>query len=326
MATRSGEDALYIAEKTGRVRVVRGGQVAAAPLVDLSNQVAQGFEQGLLGLAISPDGRYMYVNFTNLDGDTFVVEFAMTDGGVDPGTRRTVLSIQQPAGNHNGGNLAFGPDGYLYIGMGDGGGGGSPNAQRLTSPLGKMLRIDPRPSNGRPYGIPDDNPFVGEDARPEIWDLGLRNPWRWSFDRETSDLWIGDVGAGEREEIDFEPAGSKGGRNYGWDLLEGTVEHGAPPPDAVPPVYEHETGDVGRAIVGGYVYRGSAIPDLVGVYLFADFYDPRIMGLVERNGKVVERRPLGPQVEGIMSFGQDPQGELYVLSYGGTVYRIEPGA
>jgi glucose/arabinose dehydrogenase len=326
MATRQGDDALYVAEKTGRVRVIRDGRVVAGSVVDLSGQVSQGFEQGLLGLAFSPGGRFMYVNYTDLQGDTQIVEFAATDTGVDAASRRTVLSIQQTAANHNGGNLAFGPDGYLYIGMGDGGGGGSPNGQRLDALLGKMLRIDPRPSGGRPYSIPDDNPFVGrKGARGEIWDFGLRNPWRWSFDPETGDLWIGDVGAGDREEIDFEPGGSTGGRNYGWDLLEGTVEHGSPPPNAVPPVYEHPTGDLGRAIVGGYVYRGTAIPELVGAYLFADFYNPRIMGLVERNGKIVQDRPLGPEVEGIMSFGQDQQGELYVLSFGGTVYRIEEG-
>jgi glucose/arabinose dehydrogenase len=324
MATRRGDDALYVAEKTGRVRVVRGGQLSG-PIIDLSNQVSDGFEQGLLGLAISPDGRFMYVNYTNLDGNTVVAEFAMTDDGVEPGSRRDVLSIQQVASNHNGGNLVFGPDGYLYIGMGDGGGGGSPNGQMLNQLLGKMLRIDPRPSEGRPYAVPKDNPFVGRGAaRPEIWDFGLRNPWRYSFDRETGDLWIGDVGSGLFEEIDFEPAGSTGGRNYGWDQVEGTQVVGIAPKGAVAPVYEHRTGDVGRAIVGGYVYRGRAIPDLVGVYLFADFFDPRIMGLVERRGKVVQNRALGPEVEGIMSFGEDNQGELYVLSYEGTVYRIVP--
>jgi glucose/arabinose dehydrogenase len=324
MATRRGDDALYVAEKTGRVRVVRGGQLSG-PIIDLSNQVSDGFEQGLLGLAISPDGRFMYVNYTNLDGNTVVAEFAMTDDGVEPGSRRDVLSIQQVASNHNGGNLVFGPDGYLYIGMGDGGGGGSPNGQMLNQLLGKMLRIDPRPSEGRPYAVPKDNPFVGHGAaRPEIWDFGLRNPWRYSFDRETGDLWIGDVGSGLFEEIDFEPAGSTGGRNYGWDQVEGTQVVGIAPKGAVAPVYEHRTGDVGRAIVGGYVYRGRAIPDLVGVYLFADFFDPRIMGLVERRGKVVQNRALGPEVEGIMSFGEDNEGELYVLSYEGTVYRIVP--
>jgi glucose/arabinose dehydrogenase len=268
------------------------------------------------------------VNYTDPDGDTNVVEYTM-DGGRARAARR-VLRIDQPFSNHNGGNLVFGPDGYLYIGMGDGGSQGDPmqNGQNLSARLAKMLRIDPRPSGGRPYGIPPDNPFVGRGgARAEVWAFGLRNPWRYSFDRETGDLWIGDVGGGEREEVDFEPAGSRGGRNYGWSLMEGTVRQSENlPPGLVEPIHEYETGDGGTcAIVGGYVYRGNAIPALRGAYLFSDYCAGTIRALRYEGGKVVQQRALGLEVGSLASFGEDQDGELYVLSLSGSVYRIVPG-
>lgn len=197
LSVRAGDQALYIAEKTGRVVAIRDGKVDGRPVLDLSAEVSQGGEQGLLGLAFSPDGRFMYVNYTDLAGDTHVTEFAMLGRGIDTASRRDVLVVDQPYSNHNGGNLVFGPDGHLYIGLGDGGSAGDPEdrAQDLGSLLGKMLRIDPRPDGDRPYGIPSDNPFVDrKGARPEIWAYGLRNPWRYSFDRLTGELWIGDVG------------------------------------------------------------------------------------------------------------------------------------
>jgi glucose/arabinose dehydrogenase len=241
-----------------------------------------------------------------------------------------VLFIEQPFANHNGGNLVFGPDGYLYIGMGDGGSQGDPmhNGQNADALLAKMLRIDPRPSNGRPYGIPPDNPFIDRpDARPEVWAIGLRNPWRYTFDRETGDLWIGDVGGGEREEIDFQRGGSRGGRNYGWNLMEGTVPQSENLPSGlVRPVFEYETGSDGTcAIVGGYVYRGTGIPALHGAYLFSDYCGGQIRALRHRRGKVLQHRDLGVEVDGMASFGEDQNGELYALSLAGQVFRIVQG-
>ena len=254
MAVRSGDRALYVAEKTGQVVALTPGSDPRVVL-DLTDRVSLGSEQGLLGLAFSPDGRFLYVDFTDGNGDTNVSEFAFGDDGADPASERGVLFVDQPFSNHNGGELVFGPDGYLYVGLGDGGSAGDPmgNAQSLSTLLGKLLRISPRPSKGEPYAIPPDNPFVGRDgARPEIWAFGLRNPWRFSFDAATGDLWIGDVGQDAWEEIDVEPAGSDGGSNFGWDRLEGTHPfEGSPPPDAIPPVYEYAHGDGSCAVTGG---------------------------------------------------------------------------
>ena len=204
-----------------------------------------------------------------------MTEFAFGDDGADPASERGVLFVDQPFSNHNGGALAFGPDGYLYVGLGDGGSAGDPmgNAQSLSTLLGKLLRISPRPSKGEPYAIPPDNPFVGRDgARPEIWAYGLRNPWRFSFDTATGDLWIGDVGQNAWEEIDLEPAGSDGGSNFGWDRLEGTHPfEGSPAPDSIAPVFEYAHGDGSCSVTGGYVYRGERIPTLAGAYLFGDY-------------------------------------------------------
>ena len=240
MAIRSGDEAIYIVSKTGTVWALRDGALDQDPVLDLADRVSDGSEQGLLGMAFSPDGAFAYVNFTDLDGNTNVVEFAWNEGGADVSTERPILFVEQPFENHNGGNLAFGPDGYLYIGLGDGGSAFDPmgNAQNLGVLLGKMLRIQPRlpdgslPPGDEAYAIPVDNPFVGRpEARPEIWAYGLRNPWRYSFDRETGDLWIGDVGQGDLEEIDVRPADSPGGENYGWVFLEGTQHAvGEPPP------------------------------------------------------------------------------------------------
>jgi glucose/arabinose dehydrogenase len=325
MAPRAGDSALYVAQKSGQVVAIRGGR-PARPVLDLSGEVSDGSEQGLLGLAFSPDGGLLYVNYTDLNGDTRIHEFAMTDEGVDPGSRREVLTVDQPYSNHNGGHLVFGPDGYLYVGLGDGGSGGDPedNAQDLGTFLGKMLRIAPQPGNGRGYRIPPDNPFVGRDgARPEIWAFGLRNPWRYSFDSDTGDLWIGDVGQDAREEIDVQAALSAGGENYGWDAFEGSLPFEPPfPPDTVGPV-----NDYGRArggtVIGGHVYRGSAIPALRGAYLFGDLFNPRIRMLVPSK-RGFRHMELGVRVDNLVSFGQDQAGELYLLSIAGPVYRLAP--
>jgi glucose/arabinose dehydrogenase len=326
MAVRADDPALYFAQKTGEVVVLRGSN-DPQQVLDLSDEVSQGGEQGLLGLAFSPDGDFLYLNFTDGNGDTRLVEYAMRGDRPNTGTRRLVLGVDQPFDNHNGGNLAFGPDGFLYVGLGDGGSAGDPegNAQSLRTLLGKMLRIDPRPGRERSYRIPRDNPFVGRaTARPEIWGYGLRNPWRYSFDRETGDLWIGDVGQGDREEIDFREADTAGGENYGWDRLEGTLPfEGDAPPGAVPPIFEYGR-DQGGTVIGGYVYRGSEIPDLRGAYVFGDFFNPELMAFKEEGGRPTQLRALGVAVENLSSFGEDHAGELYALSLSGPVFRLAP--
>jgi glucose/arabinose dehydrogenase len=326
MAVRAGDPALYVAEKGGRVRAIRGGTVDPVPVLDLSTEVSTGGEQGLLGLAFAPAGNHLYVNLTDLAGDTRVLEYAVVAGTLDLGSRREVLTVDQPFANHNGGNLVFGPDGNLWIGLGDGGSGNDPqdNAQRLDTLLGKMLRVDPRPSGEAAYTVPADNPFAGmPGARPEIWALGLRHPWRYSFDRATGDLWIGDVGQARREEVDLQPAGSGGGENYGWARLEGTLPvSGTPPPGAVPPLYEYDHSDGSCAVTGGYVYRGRRVRPLSGTYIFADFCKGELQGLVRR-GHRVDVRSLGVTVPAVASFGEDAAGELYVLSLQGMVYRID---
>lgn len=327
MAVRAGDDGLYIAEKGGRIRRLEDGEVKGTTL-DVSGEVSGGSEQGLLGLAFSPEGRFLYVNFTDRSGDTVVREYRFSAGRADPDSARRVLFVGQPFSNHNGGNVAFGPDGHLWIGLGDGGSGGDPqgNGQSLDTLLGKVLRIDPRPSGGNAYGIPSDNPFVGRSGRDEIWAYGLRNPWRFSFDRRTRDLWIGDVGQNRWEEVDFEPASSRGGRNYGWDRLEGKHRfEGDPPQNHVLPIYEYSLSGGNCAVTGGYVYRGSRIPDLGGVYVFADFCAGALRGLRQRDGELLEHAFLGPQVSNLASFGEDASGELYVLSLGGGVFRIVRG-
>jgi glucose/arabinose dehydrogenase len=319
---------LYVADKWGPVMAIRGGRVDPTPVLDLTGKVSTGSEQGLLGLAFSADGRFLYVNYTDVNGDTNVVEYTMDGGRTRRGSARRLLFIRQPYPNHNGGNLILGPDGYLYIGMGDGGSQGDPmqNGQNPDRLLAKMLRIDPRPSGGKAYGIPPDNPFVSRPgARAEVWAFGLRNPWRFSFDRQTGDLWIGDVGGSEREEVDFQRGGSRGGQNYGWSLMEGSLRQSEDlPAGLVTPVYEYETGSGGTcAITGGYVYRGNAIPDLRGAYLFSDFCGGEIKAFRFEGGKVRQVRTLAT-ARSVASFGEDGEGELYVLSLSGAVYEIVP--
>jgi glucose/arabinose dehydrogenase len=295
-------------------------------VLDLTDEVSLGSEQGLLGLAFSPDGNYLYLNHTDTEGDTHVTEFAFEGARVDPDSRREVLFVDQPYSNHNGGGLAFGPDGYLYVALGDGGSSGDPmgNAQSLSTLLGKLLRISPRPSGGDPYRTPADNPFVGrKGARPEIWAYGLRNPWRFSFDAATGDLWIGDVGQNAWEEIDVEPVGSGGGSNFGWDLLEGThAFERRRAPGAIAPVFEYPNGDGSCAVTGGYVYRGDDIVDLTGAYVFADYCGGGLEAFVLRDGRAKQHRSLGERVDALASFGEDTDGELYVLSLSGPVYRL----
>ncbi len=328
-----GSGRLFLCEQGGRIRILAGGTLLAAPFLDVASRVSCCDERGLLSVAFPPDYAekgHFYVDYTDANGDTVVARFrASADpDAADAASEETVIRIAQPYANHNGGQLAFGPDGYLYIGMGDGGSGGDPGnrAQNPAVLLGKLLRLDVE-SGASPYAIPPGNPFRNRAGyRPEIWALGLRNPWRFSFDRGTGDLWIGDVGQNAWEEIDREPAGSKGGVNFGWNLFEGShpFEPGPGSPQTVPPAYEYSHSDGGCVVTGGYVYRGKDIPALAGSYVFADFCLGRLEALrISAGGKpqVVE---LGPVVENIASFGEDATGELYALSLSGPVYRLAP--
>jgi glucose/arabinose dehydrogenase len=330
---RPDDPTIYVAERTGRVRALRDGQVDPTPVLDISTLTRAQGERGFLGMAFSPDGSFLYVSYTDPDGDSHVDELAVaSDGSVDAASRRGVLFQDQPYSNHNGGNVAFGPDGYLYIGFGDGGAGGDPErrAMRLDTWLGKLLRIDPRASGGQPYTVPADNPFVGQaGALPEIWSLGLRNPWRFSFDAATGDLWIGDVGQNQTEEIDLAPTAAGGGKglNFGWSAFEGTNRYNddQPADGTVGPVHTYDHGDDlgGCSVTGGYVYRGSAIPGLEGAYVFADYCTGGVRAIpgTSVGAAAVE---LTADPGGISSFGEGPDGELYVLVLEGPLLAIRP--
>jgi glucose/arabinose dehydrogenase len=334
MAIRSNDSALYFVERAGTIRAIRNGRVDSTPVLDITSEVQSGYqEQGLLGLAFSPDGSHMYVYFTdknNQPGSNIVIrEYRFSSGRADTSSKRDVLTIPHPINqNHDGGNLAFGPDGYLYAGIGDGGSGGDPpgNAQNTNVLLGKLLRINPTPNGSSQYQIPSDNPFAHGGGRGEIWAYGLRNPWRYSFDRSTHDLWIGDVGQDSWEEVDVQPASGKGGDNYGWNRMEGTHSYngGTPPASYHGPVYEYSHAGGNCSITGGYVYRGGRIHNLVGAYVFGDFCSGQIEAFDLHNGRAADHRFMGPQVNQLSSFGQDASGEMYALSLAGPVYRIDP--
>ncbi len=328
-----GSGRTFLVEKNGRIWVIEQGDIRPQPFLDIRDIVDSGpSERGLLSVAFDPNfaqnGEF-YVNFTSKegDGDTVVARYSAPDlQTADPANGKEILRIDQPAANHNGGQLQFGPDGYLYIGMGDGGSAGDPwdNAENLQSLLGKLLRI--KVSSEATYAIPADNPFVGrQDARLEIWAYGLRNPWRFSFDRATGDLYIADVGQNKWEEVDFQPADSQGGEHYGWDTMEGN--HCFEPPEGcdtsgkVPPVWEYPHPE-GCSITGGYVYRGEAYPQLLGNYFYADFCTGVIYALRRNDQGVWESQPVLETGLNIASFGEDEAGELYVLDLGGSVYRL----
>jgi len=326
LAWRRNDDRIYVAEQRGDVRIVdTDGHVIATPVLTLSG-LSHANEEGLLGLTFSPDGTKLYVDETLANNDTRVDEYKMKGDLADPASRRAVLLVEQPSNNHKGGEVTFGPDGMLYIGLGDGGFEDDPDnlGQTTNTLLSKILRIDP--AGGFPYTIPADNPFVGRAGyRPETYMWGLRNPWRFSFDRATGDLWIGDVGQDTYEEIDYVRAGEKG-LNFGWSAREGFhAFKGAEPAGARDPLLEvaHSTGAC--AIVGGYVYRGRAIPALRGVYVFGDDCRPQLVGVVQQDGRVVDQRDLGPTVDQLTTFGEDHDGELYAVSRTGTIYRLVAG-
>jgi len=332
---------LFIVEQTGRIRIVRSGALLTTPFLDLTGSVTGGFEQGLLSMAFHPNyannGQF-FIDYTDLAGNIQVVRYTVS---ADPevanaGSAQTILSVSHPTNiNHNGGLLRFGPDGYLYIGVGDGGGEGDPagNSQNTGVLLGKILRIDV--NAGSPYVVPANNPFVGlPPARPEVWAYGLRNPWRFSFDRVTGDLYIGDVGQGDWEEVDVQRAGSTGGQNYGWNTTEGA--HCYNPPTGcsmagfVLPVFEyfHDVNDAnGCSITGGSVYRGTRLAALVGQYFYGDYCKGWIRSFRYVNGAIQDQRDytaLLGTVTGLTSFGEDARGELYITSWYGDVYRIVP--
>jgi hypothetical protein len=326
---------LFVVEKRGTIRIVQQGAILAAPFLDLSGQVSNGSEQGLLGVAFHPqyqtNGLFV-VHYTNDAGDTRVSVFRVSAGDpnrADAGSEQVFLSVSQPFPNHNGGMVAFSPtDGHLYLGLGDGGSGGDPqgNGQRRSTLLGKILRFSL--SGTGQVAIPADNPFVSESgARPEIWSTGLRNPWRFSFDRLTGDLYIGDVGQGNLEEIDAVTPAAGRGANFGWSTMEGRSCFGASSCDQTgltPPVldYGHQGGAC--SVTGGYVYRGAAIPSLRGTYFYGDYCAGWVRSFRWENGVVTDPRewddlaPGGP----ITSFGEDADGELYLTTANGRVARI----
>lgn len=337
----AGDNRLFVVERAGKIFVVQAnGTKLATPFLDITARVGSvGTEQGLLGMVFEPNNlKTFYVNYTNKQGNTVIARYKVTGADLnqaDANSEQIVLTVNQPFENHNAGDLAFGPDGYLYIPLGDGGSGGDPQdrAQKLSELLGKILRINV--IGQTTYTIPNDNPYVNDNdpnTRGEIWAYGLRNPWRFSFDRQTGDMWIGDVGQNLYEEIDFQPANSKGGENYGWDCYEGTHVY-SDTTQSVPcngqyqlPVTDYSHAD-GSAVTGGYLYRGARYPNLVGHYLFAD-YGSGNFWILTANGQRGWTPTLFAHQAGWPSnpstFGEDVNGELYVADLGGgVIYHIE---
>jgi len=336
-ATHAGDGSgrIFIVERGGKIRIYKNGALNALPFLNISSLVTtSGNEQGLLGLAFHPNygsNRFLYVVYTeNTTSDLILARyrtFLDDPDRVRKKSAKILLRIPEPYTNHNGSTLAFGPDGYLYMSTGDGGSGGDPhgNGQDITTLLGKILRLDV--DSSFPYAIPNTNPFytsIDPLVKKEIWAYGLRNPWRFSFDRQTGDLFIADVGQDKQEEVDFQPAGAAGGSNYGWNVLEGNLCYDPPtgctaPPDYVPPVavYDHGTNDsIGCSITGGYRYRGTAYPALQGYYFYGDYCRGRIWSLNYVSGKWVSQLIANTDFR-ISSFGEDEAGEIYMLDYAG---------
>jgi glucose/arabinose dehydrogenase len=323
---------LFVVEQTGRIRLIRKGVLQSTPFLDLRAKVSTGGERGLLGLAFHPDynanGKF-YVDYTDRNGNTVVEQYrrSATNFQIASPSAKLIFRITQPYANHNGGMLAFGPDRYLYVGMGDGGSAGDPGnrAQNINSLLGKILRVNI--DTNAAYAIPPTNPYVGRDGSDLVWSIGLRNPWRFSFDRLTGDLWIGDVGQDRYEEIDRSKAPDAGrGVNYGWRVLEGT--HCYNPPTGCStagktmPIATY-THSVGCSVTGGYVYRGSAYPDLRGVYIFGDYCSGRIWGLDAAGANSQTPTLLYDAGANISSFGEDNLGNLYLVDRNGDIWLLK---
>jgi glucose/arabinose dehydrogenase len=327
-----GSGRVFLVEQRGAIRILEEGELLPVPFYDMTGEVSRDNEQGLLGLAFAPDyaeSGTFYINYTDLNGDTNVER--CTVSAADPNVAdkescHTVLFQDQPYRNHNGGHLAFGPDGYLYVGLGDGGSGGDPqgNAQNLRTLLGKLLRLDVS-GDEAPYSVPTDNPFVGrDDALGEIWAWGLRNPWRFTFDRATGDLFIADVGQNAYEEVNFQPAGSPGGENYGWDYFEALHPFEGRAPGGLvltPPVAEYAQNVGGCSVTGGYVYRGPSLPELNGVYFFGDFCTGLVWTLVPAED-AMQHALFADTDFNVSSFGEDEAGELYLTDLNGGIYRL----
>lgn len=322
-----GGDYVYVVEQKGVIRVMNQGTFLGAPFLDITDRVGSGGERGLLGLAFGPDfdeSGDLFVHYTDMNGDTVLERFhAESVTKADKTASKVFLTADQPYSNHNGGMIVFGPDGYLYMGLGDGGSGGDPqgNGQKLTTLLGKILRLD---VSGEAPKCPATNPKLGDGTRCEIWSYGLRNPWRFSFDQKTGDIFIGDVGQNPWEEIDYSPASpGVGGENYGWNVFEGTHRFRADGIEGhVAPIAEYATGPGGTcSVTGGYVYRGEKIPELEGRYVFGDYCNGTIW-ILERDGNSWDRFELLDTDLRLSSFGEDGDGEILVVDHGGAVYRI----
>jgi glucose/arabinose dehydrogenase len=326
-----GSGRLFIIEQAGRVRIIKDGQLRVNPFLDIRGRVgSDSSERGLLGIAFHPqykENGLFYVNYTDKGGNTVIARYKVSTDPeqADPASEKVLLHINQPYANHNGGNLVFGPDGYLYAGMGDGGSAGDPQgyAQSLDSLLGKLLRIDVE--HGDPYAIPAENPLAKGGGRPEIVAYGLRNPWRFSFDRQTGDLYIGDVGQNLYEEIDFLPAGTRALTNFGWNFREGLhaysnqVYSGKIP--LTDPILEYDHTQ-GCSITGGVVYRGQTLAEFNGIYLFGDYCQGRVWGLARQDGRWVSSQLFKTSFS-ITAMGEDEKGEVYLADYKGNVLRLE---
>jgi glucose/arabinose dehydrogenase len=322
---------LFVVEKKGRIQVLVDGKRASRPFLDISGDVTDSGEQGLLSMAFAPDysksGRF-YVDYTDRNGDTRVQQFRRSSSDpdrADPASRRQVLFVKQPFANHNGGLLVFGPDRRLYVGLGDGGSEGDPrgNGPDRNTLLAKILRIEPLPNGG--YRSPASNPYAGRPGRDEIYAYGLRNPWRFSFDRRTGDLYIGDVGQNQYEEIDYARRGRGRGRDYGWSCWEGRHRYNASRhcPNPVRPVHEYSHSGGGCSITGGVVVRDPRLPALAGRYVYGDFCTGKLRSLRIRRGRATGDRTVGPKVSQLSSFGEDARGRVYVTSLDGPVYRLQ---
>ncbi len=333
VTSTSGDPRLFVVEQAGRIRVVKNGSAIAAPFLDISSRVKSGGEQGLLSMAFHPDyshNGFFFVNFTDKHGDTHVERFKVSANPdvADTITAVLVLKIDQPYGNHNGGLVMFGPDGMLYIGMGDGGAAGDPkgNGQNRNALLGKILRINV--NRVAPYSVPVGNPYAnGVDGRPEIWATGIRNPWRFAFDRSAGLLYIADVGQNEIEEIDVVQA-SRAGVNYGWNTIEGDACYRASSGcnraglEMPALTYRHTGGAC--SVTGGFVYRGRKLPSIAGHYFYADYCAGWVRSFKYENGSATDKRDwkLSENIGHIVSFGEDSSGELYIVSENGKIFRI----